>query len=540
MPIIAGGPSLELAVEITAADGTQYRWGPGRRAADVPQGLGFKTKQGEGFADGAVTLARRVDREYADLHILDSVVITGADGSIAYEGRVEALPRTMQDAHQVAAAFTGWMAHMRDRKAREIYVDRDLSVWRDPSIVRRSNLTSYIVGSMSQGADADTNRAGIITGWNGAWATKAVSEAWYDAGALSKIASVYLEWTKRSSISPADTNWDWDLWRSDSDASGETRLGGNLRAAGPGAGRYTFTTPARYAMLQLAYAAAGGADVEYTIAWQNLALYGDHGLPLIGTEPMGVAASDVIKHVIGKYCPLLNTDGVQATTYPIPHLVFREGTDPYDVVLDVNKYHLWQFGVFENRTFHYGPLDLTDYDWQIRLSDEGTTLTLQGDSTESVANGITVTFQDISTGNTNVVTPDQHAELRDTDPANPYNAHGIQHWEEVTLSAPSTVEGALQYGRAKLAEINQPKAPGSITVQGHIRDRAGHWQPVWKVRNGHRIAIVDHPNDPPRPVIETDYVHDTKTITIAVDSTFSRLDAAVDRLTTSLSAASLT
>jgi hypothetical protein len=107
-------------------------------------------------------------------------------------------------------------------------------------------------------------------------------------------------------------------------------------------------------MLQLAYAAAGGADVEYD-RLANLALYGDHGLPLIGTDPKGVAASDVIRHVIGKYCPLLNTDGVQATTYPIPHLVFRDGVDPYDALLDVNKYHLWQLGVYENRTSPSGP-----------------------------------------------------------------------------------------------------------------------------------------------------------------------------------------
>lgn len=540
MPFVRGGPPLELTVEVTAADGTQYRWGPGERAGDIPQGLGWKTKQAEGFADGGTTLARRIDREYVDLHILDSVVIAGFDGSIAYEGRVEALPRTMQDTHQVAAAFTGWMAHARDRQAREIYVDRSLGAWRDPSIVRRQNLISYIVGSMSQGADQDTSRAGILTGWNGAWATKALSEAWYDAGPLSRLAQVYLEWTKRPSISPADTNWDWDLWRSDSDASGEIRVGGNLRAAGPGAGRYTFSAPARYAMLQLTYSGAGGTDVEYSIAWQNLALYGDHGLPLIGDEPKGVAASDVIRHVIGKYCPLLNTDGVEATTHPIEHLTFKDGADPYDVLLEVNKYHLWQFGVYENRTLYYAPNDLTDYDWQVRLSDVGTTLALQGDSSEDLANGVTVTFEDIATGQTNVVTPDQHPELRDTDPANPYNAHGIQHWADVTLSTPDSLKGALQYGRAALAELNQAKAPGSITVQGHIRDRAGHWQPVWKVRSGDRIATVDHPNDRPRRVVETDYQHDSKTITIAVDSTFKRLDAAVDRVTTALTAASLT
>jgi hypothetical protein len=82
-------PSLELTVEVTRADGSQRDWGPGGRAGEVPQGLSFRTKQAEGFADANLTLARRVDREYPDLNLLDGVVISGADGSVAYEGRAK-------------------------------------------------------------------------------------------------------------------------------------------------------------------------------------------------------------------------------------------------------------------------------------------------------------------------------------------------------------------------------------------------------------------------------------------------------------------
>src|SRR3954453_10674530 len=134
-------PSLELAVEVTAADGTQYRWGSGKRAGDVPQGLSFKTKQSEGFADASLTLSRRIDREYVDLHLLDGVVISGADWSVAYEGRVAALPRSMQQTHTVSVQAVGWMAHTRDGKLQEVYVDRNLGAWQDMSTSRKEYLT---------------------------------------------------------------------------------------------------------------------------------------------------------------------------------------------------------------------------------------------------------------------------------------------------------------------------------------------------------------------------------------------------------------
>jgi hypothetical protein len=77
---------------------------------------------------------------------------------------------------------------------------------------------------------------------------------------------------------------------------------------------------------------------------------------------------------------------------------------------------------------------------------------------------------------------------------------------------------ALQFGRMKLADSNQAKEAGTITVQGHIRDRAGHWQPVWKVRAGDTVAITDFPNARPRLIVETSYDHSSYTLNMSVDS----------------------
>jgi hypothetical protein len=140
--------------------------------------------------------------------------------------------------------------------------------------------------------------------------------------------------------------------------------------------------------------------------YSKIAVYGNHGLttyPVTNadgtTEPNGVYASDVIRWLIANYCPLLNDGGVQDTTYPIGHLVFRDRTFPYDAMLTVNSFHRWGLECWEGGTVNYGPTDLSDYDWELRLDDFGFGLDDQGDTIEDVANAIEVSrYTDALTG----------------------------------------------------------------------------------------------------------------------------------------------
>jgi hypothetical protein len=61
---------------------------------------------------------------------------------------------------------------------------------------------------------------------------------------------------------------------------------------------------------------------------------------------------------------------------------------------------------------------------------------------------------------------------------------------------------AVQVGRAVLAERLLPKSPGTITVQGHIRDGQGNWQQGWKPRNSQTVAIANAPNDRARLITD--------------------------------------
>lgn len=537
-------PPLGLHVEITDADGVRTRWDANApQAQNIPTGLSFRTQRMTGFADGQVTLSRRIDRDYVDLNVLDDVAFIGHDGTVAYEGRVAGQPRSMRDTHSVTVQSVGWMAHAADRRFTEIYVDRDLSTWRGPSRARRLSFTDLAFSLFEHQVSPDQTNGfpALTTTVVGPWATRAFCEPVYDAGPDGLVGAVYYDFTINGQISTANTSWEWyvGVVSNDDMSTGGAQYTANLRAS-TGSGYFTATTARRYATIQQGFTAAGGSNgVAHDIYWRKLAVYGAHGLTRRGTDPGGVYASDVIKDVATSYCPRLHTGGVADTTTVIPHLVFKERTTPYDAMLRVNAFHLWELAVWENKTLHYQPVDMADHTWQVRLSDPGVTVDLQGDSADDLVNGIVVEYDDVNKGARHTLTPDTTPALKDTNPDNPVTRHGLTKWTEIQLSSPTTETAATELGRIALTEHNQSKAPGTITVRGHIRDRGGAWQQGWKVRAGDTVAIMDHPNDRPRLVTETSWDHDSLTLSISVEGAPKRLDAVLDRLSTALAAANL-
>jgi hypothetical protein len=430
------------------------------------------------------------------------------------------------------------------------FVDRDLGNWQPASRGRLVNLIAqtYRNTDASTIPDATNGAATLLTEISDPnWASGILpcSEAWYDAGESAGIGSIFYDWER-----PADTSsaaaWYWDVAATTADdGSVAVTTTGNLKAA--------TSTPAyfdaggqRFGRLFFGHTTSpntGSDGKKFGLYWKRLAVIGNHGLPLIGdTDPKGVAASDVIRYLIATYCPKLNTAGVQNTTYPIGHLSFRERTKVYDALLKVNSYHLWQIAVWEEGTVHFGPVDLTDWDWEVRHDVRGTSVGLQGDSVEQLRNGIIVTFTNVATGAVQELHPDDYSELRDDSIDNPWNQHGdTAYGEPFTIPFPCTQRDALELGRLQMLEDNQVKAPGAFMVEHYIYDRAGVPQPVWKVRAGDRVRLTSTANlsDRPRLVQEVSYAHDSKTATIAVDSTLRLLEGFIDRMSTALQAAGL-
>jgi hypothetical protein len=536
---------LDLYAEVEDASGTRYRWDHNQAPGSRLRNFSFRTKIGEGFSDGTGMLARRIDLDYPDLSLLNSITFVGADGSVAYEGRVEAMPRELSDTHSIGVTLAGWMAHAKDRKFAEIYRDATLTRWGGPS--RR--LTAALLGgtpayvsdwTVSNATDPEEGERAIVFQLSRAiWSAsqRSFASAWYEAPSGVPIGGLYYEFVGNGT----DAAWVTQAVLASDDLATVVDLGtDHNNTTTPTSATLTATTnDRRYAEFQSYYTGTFTGDGVWFNYWRQPAVYGTHGLPLRGTEPeAGFYASDMIRDIVQRFCPRLDTSGVQDTTLAIQQAIF-ERTYPYDAFLEFNKHHLWHLGVWENRTLHFRPYDLTDYDWEIRTDDQGTTFSPQGPSTENLFNGITVTYQDILTGTQNTITPDDDATLADTSSSNPWNQHGLTHWEEITLSTPSTEDEATQIARAALADRNAPKNPGTITVKGYIRDRAGNYQPCWKPRAGDTIAITNFPNDSPRLIVETDYNDEDKTIRIAVDRPFQLLEAYLDRQQNALQARNL-
>lgn len=540
-------PPLGLQAELVFADGTTKRFdSDAKDAADQPTGISFKTARYTGFTEGQATLNRRIDLEYPDVGLLDGFNLIGYDGSVAYEGVVASLPRSLEGTPKIMILGQGWMSHATRQKFVEVYVDRDLSRWVAASVAR----TATIVGenfALTSGTNApdQTGHPSIELPFSGAWVSpyRPVAEAWWLPQPGIKLGALYYSFTEHAAtMSGADTNWNVHAFLSSDDKKTAQDTTAQLWP-GPALGYLETTTERTAACVQLFYGAtpSGEAGKPFFARFEDLAVFGAHGLPVreITNPPGGYYVSDMILNIAARWAPKLDTSGVEATTLPIPHASFLEEIVPYDALQTLNQYHRWEMDVYEGRRLNYYPIDLTDWDWDIRETDPGVTFGLHGDDLENLCNGVNVSYRSITTGYQERLTPVTHAQLRDESPDNPANLHDEPLYTSLTLSVPTSEEVALEIGRVYLAEFNQAKSPGSITVKGHLKDRAGHWQQGWKVRSSDRLKITDLPNDTVRVVGETAWDHDSKTLTIAVDSSFKRLDAILARLGVAVEAAGL-
>lgn len=481
--------------------------------------MSFTTEAGEGFGTGQITLRRRYDGEYLDLGLLNNVVIEGCDGQIAYEGRVQGTPRALDaSGSQVRMDLAGWMSHARQRQFTELIIDRDLSQWGpmdsrykarapgsfgqkvlDPSGDSVSNTVAFTYDEFT---DSHTEAGFALYAAPGPLIHRLVVKQ------VSRPNDAW--WSTTGYIYKDSQGLEYGVTASKTDAADVVVTADGLRFAYLSLS-YTNNAVGSYPQTHLFY------PVVFGPIWAGQSP---------NTEAV-VALTDAMRYLLGRYAPKIDTSQIRNNNYPVKHAVWREPTNAHEAVKDLNAHSQWALGVYEDRRLEYRPFDLSKYDWQVRAGQDGVEIETPGVTVDDAFNGVVVSYTDWS-GAQRVVTPDDAAELRDTNPAIAANQWGEQAWTALSLSNPVAQADAVGMASLYLAELNRPKFPSTITVPGHIRDRTGAWRQNWLPRANQTVSVMNHPNDQPRLITSTSWSGGKLTIT--TDNALNRWEAINTRL----------
>lgn len=532
---------LRLSVDAEAPSGKHFRWSGDADAPFAPNGISFSTTIPGGFEELGLTLRRRPKENYGDLSPYSNLRVTGAGGQLAWEGRLEGTPRSSGDDMAINPNAVGWQAALEDdQTALVVYVDRDLGSWADATGARRLAIYNvfsglfYNVLTTPSVEPGDDGEGALRLNLDERASVGAACESWYDS--RTGLSSVYYAYEGKN-LAAADVG----AISGSSDSVGTTTTTGTdvVTGATPsGTQTETAVSGYRYAFASLSRAATTiNSDADRQLVLSDVAVYGNHGLTKQGTEPeAGFYASDIIDHAVSTWAPGLSRN-IDQTGFVIPHLVYLDYTTAAEIVRDANRFHLWDWGVWDDKTFHYYEQGRRGRNWRARIGP--TNLQEAGPQMDRIYNGVLVSYPDVD-GTTRTAGPTgsgadtESDDLIDSDQANPANAAGLRRWAKIESSAVTTAAGATEIGRRFLAQSAQTNTSGQATIVGVCIDDHGVRRPAWQIRAGDTIQFTDAADTSPRRIIRTSYDADTLTCSIDLDSPPEGLDALLERLSVTL------
>lgn len=528
-----------LSLSVSLANGTVKRWGPDEAdGRDIPGDTTLTDTLPGGHSTLTTSLLRRIDLPHPDEQLFADVHCYGVRGRTAWRGRMQQFPRTHGQGFGVSPGAVGYSAHLRDDPSfQEIYVDRDFGQWQEPPLTRKVTLagSSISFGDFSWQAGGGALVAALP---NQALGAQTIGEVWYTMPPGLLVSGLMYVGAATGTL----TGWQERFVATDSETGSPSDLyPWNFNAALQTA---TLSTSRRYVHTQIysnGTATTPSAGTNRRIS--TLAVYGGHGLTrrAVSGDADGFYGSDVVADVVARAAPMLTyTTGVggsiEPTEYVIGQLAYRTPTTAEDVIADVNKYHQYDWGVYDNRQFFFRYPDPYRLLWEARLSD-GAHLDADGDTAEQMYNGVFVTYTD-PTGIQKTVGPpggnfdDTDSLLEDTSSSNPVNAAGIpRKWAQLNLSFPALLSDAVQIGYVYLRERSLAGRRGRVTLTGSATHPTEGKVPAWRPRAGDWISLKDlNGSTVPRKIIEKNYTHSSRQCVLTLDNTAAALDAIMARV----------
>lgn len=537
---------LRLAIDIQSPDGTIHnRWGLDEpNPSDVPSALTFSTTMPGGFEQLDCTLPRQPSAAYVDLEEFSTITVYGVGGETAWQGRLETTPRTSGDRIAITPGAVGWQAHLDDdNSAQEIYVDQSLQNWTEPSRTRQLAMTvagvNYEPPSLGS-VDATNGLPALVLTTTFPTPSTTISESIYDAGPACKVAAIRYAFNTNG-VDFTNANWTWGLLTyTDDTTTSSTGTTGDLGSAASGSAYFTPAAPGRVGYMFLQWnGAAGGAGQRDELHWQAMAVYGNHGLTRqTSVDPNGFLASDIVTNAVTRWAPKLSISRagistIEASTFVIPHLVFRAPTTASDIIKQATRFGLPDWWVDEGPTFNLASRDNHGRQWQARVGPSG--LSETGPQVDRLFNSVVVSYTDTS-GVTRTVGPTGSGAdtiddtLTDPDPQNPVTVAGLSRRSVLAMGITSTPAAAAVIGQDWLAQQKLLSTAGQASIVGVVQDSSGVTWPAWMIRAGDSITFVDAHDPVPRRIVKSSYSDDTKVNQLDLDSPPDGLQSLLARL----------
>ena len=551
-------PPLRETIIARTPAGKTFRWGEDAwDAADRPDDTSYGSSVPGGYSTFSATLPRIYQSEYPDLPPLTELTVIDGAGATVGEYYLERASRRSGDSVSVSPEAVGFQNMLSDEKnVNWLGVDADLSSWSGATAQRKVWQNAFNVrvvdGAIQDGAY--DGLPGLEIELASPWASAPSGEARYEPPAGTLISKIYYDYGSRSSVAanPAATYTLLLSLMTEPDTFGGVLSSADLYTVAGGSGSGIFSPGGDRAYGYVRWAPPAGANATdgatYTVRFTRITPVGDHGLTLgtsLGGGP-GLLASDVIKYLVREYAPQLQVLdlNVGTTDLWIPHSRGDQTTVP-DLITDHNKYHQWDWAVWERKRFYYqAPGEASIHKaWRARVGPSN--LEDAGRDVRRVRNGVYVRFTDTQ-GIQRIVGPPgsqaNHttADLLDLDPANEANQAGRSMYDLVDMRGVSEPEPAVKVGQAYLTLMKQADRSGSATLSGYVQEESGSWYPHTSVRAGDTVRFVDASDSSPRRISEVTHTRGDRTSAVTLDAPREGIEAILDRLNLSLVATGLT